>query len=105
MSGETLQIFLAAFGVWGVLSAIKAVRAATTGVPYVFGMWDGGLLRVGKRLSLTGARLKIVTTGTLGIGCFLLLARAIPFETGKVVTIVAAIASVVADLVFEDRSA
>ncbi len=37
------------FVVWGAAVAYKAWNSLSTGDPYVFSIWDGGMLRAGKR--------------------------------------------------------
>ena len=104
MSGETLQIFLAVFGVWGLLVAGKALSCLTSGKRYVFSQWDGGLIRKGKAITPTGVKVKMLTAGTMGIGCMLWLSRAVPFKAAQYTVISAAVLSVIFDFVFVDPS-
>jgi hypothetical protein len=91
------QIFEVVFLVWGIAVAIKAVRALQSGQPYVFSMWDGGMLRSGRSLTRFGTQMKVVTAGSIALGCGVMLAVAV--IPAAYVVIVAAVASIVFDLV------
>src|SRR5258706_13279196 len=58
MSPEMIRVLLGVFGVWGVAVAIKAMTALNKREPYTFSMWDGGMLRAGKRLNRVGTQIK-----------------------------------------------
>ncbi len=59
MSPEMIRVLLGVFGVWGVAVAIKAMTALNKREPYTFSMWDGGMLRAGKRLNRLGTQIKL----------------------------------------------
>ncbi len=50
MSPEVISVMMAVFAVWGVAVAFKAIQALTRREPYVFSIWDGGMLRAGRAL-------------------------------------------------------
>ena len=97
MSPETYRVLCGVFAVWGIAVAWKAFTAVRNGTPYVFSVWDGGMLRAGKSLTPTGARVKAVIGVAVAIGCLLVAARvALPATYYAVVVVL--IASVVSDL-------
>ncbi len=98
MNASTLPLFLGLFAVWGVLVALKAINAVRSGQAYTFSMWDGGLLRAGKRLTPLGAKLKAISGGTIGLGCIVMLGRVAPLQPTIYVLMAAAIGGIVADL-------
>jgi len=73
MSMNLGQVLCAVFVVWCVAVVIKAVTALRRGEPYVFSMWDGGAIRVGKKLGRTGTQVKIAV-GILMGACLAALA-------------------------------
>jgi hypothetical protein len=99
MSPETLQIFAVVFAVWGVAVAIKAFNCLRSDEPYVFSMWDGGMIRAGKRLNKMGKQIKLVVGVLEAVGCIGLLAGLIPLETAAYLIIFVAILSLVSDFV------
>ena len=97
MAGSFYRVVFVVFVVWGVACATKAVLAIRADRGHTFGMWDGGMLRVGKTLTPLGTRLKIATGSLMALTC--VIAGALPFSTGvTVLCIVAAVASVACDL-------
>jgi hypothetical protein len=97
MNGELFQVFLVAFGCWGIAIAVKATLVLQRNTIYVFSMWDGGMLRAGKGLTRNGTMVKLAVGVVMAGACFGLLGRAIPFELGTTVIIVVAIVSILSD--------
>jgi hypothetical protein len=96
------KVMCVVFAVWGVLVALKAVHALHTGGEYVFGMWDGGLIRVGKRLNKMGKQIKVATGAIMSAGCIALLTGIAPFMTAVYVIMFVGVLSVVSDFVTAD---
>ena len=69
MTPEMLQVMAVVFTVWGTCVALKALNALRTNQPYVFGMWDGGMLRAGKKLNRMGMQIKLVVGIGMAAGC------------------------------------
>ncbi|HEX5060524.1 MAG TPA: hypothetical protein VFV99_14250 [Kofleriaceae bacterium] len=99
MSPEGLQIFAVVFAVWGVAVAIKAFNCLRNNEDYVFSMWDGGMIRAGKRLNKMGKQIKLVVGVLEAVGCIGLLTGAIPLQTACYLIIFVAIVSLVSDFV------
>jgi hypothetical protein len=97
------QILIAAFSVWGIAVAWKAMRALRTGTPYVFGMWDGGLMRRGKRLNKYGKEIKVAAGIAMSICSIVYVTRALPYLTCTYLLGFVALFSVVSDYVTEER--
>lgn len=102
MSPEMLQVMAVVFVVWGAAVAIKAFNALKTGGTYVFGMWDGGMLRAGKRLNKLGMQIKIVVGVLMSLGCVALLTKALPVQTAAYSITFVALVSIVSDFVTAD---
>jgi hypothetical protein len=96
MSPETYRVLCAVFALWGVAVAIKAVKAIRTGEPYVFSLWDGGMIRAGKSLKPIGAKVKAVVGVGIAIGSALFAAR-IASRTEYYALIALLVVSVIAD--------
>ena len=103
MGPEAYSIFLVAFSVWGIAVAIKAVNALRTGQPYVFGMWDGGALCAGKRLSKLGKQVKVVVGLMMAGGCIAGFTDAAPRTSASYFVAFAALLSIVSDFVTIER--
>lgn len=103
MTPEMFQVFAVVFSVWGAAVAIKAIGALRSGEPYTFGMWDGGMLRAGKRLNKLGMQIKVVVGAAMCLGLVAILAGLVPMETGCYVVMFAGIVSVVSDFVTADN--
>jgi hypothetical protein len=99
MSPEMLQVMALVFTVWGIAVAIKAANALRSNEPYVFGMWDGGMLRAGKKLNKMGMQIKLVVGIGMAIGCVALFANLLPVKTACGVLVFVAILSFVSDFV------
>ena len=93
------KVMCVVFAVWGVLVALKAINALRTGDDYVFGMWDGGLIRVGKRLNKMGKQIKVATGAIMSGGCIGLLTGITPFMTTCYVIMFVGVMSFVSDFV------
>ena len=103
MTPEMLQVFFAVFAVWGILVALKAAKAVRGTEPYTFSMWDGGMMRVGKSLTRSGAWFKLVAGACIGAGCVASLGHVFPPNTGGYVVAFFAVLSVSADFVLIDK--
>ena len=103
MSPETLQILAIVFVAWGIAVALKAVNALRSGQAYEFAMWDGGMLRVGKRLTKLGMQIKVVVGVLMAFGCFALVTHILPLQTAAWGVVFVSIMSVVSDLVTTER--
>jgi hypothetical protein len=104
MSLESARILVVVLSVWGILVAIKAANVLRTGNSYTFSMWDGGMLRAGKRLTRMGAQIKLVVGAAMAVGCLLAATDVIPWRTGGYVLIFVAVLSLCADFVTVERS-
>jgi hypothetical protein len=93
------QVMAVVFTVWGAAVAVKALSALRTGDSYVFGMWDGGMLRVGKRLNKMGMQIKVVVGVAMSMACFGLFTGILPMQTGCYVVMFVGVLSVVSDFV------
>jgi hypothetical protein len=102
MSPELFQVMAVVFTVWGAAVAFKAINALRSGEAYVFGMWDGGMLRAGKRLNKMGMQIKVVVGAAMSIACLGLVTGAIPMETGCYVVMFIGVLSIVSDFVNGD---
>jgi len=99
MGPEGYSIMMFVFSVWGIAVAIKAFNALRTDSAYVFGMWDGGMLRAGKRLNKLGKQIKIVVGLMMAGGCIAAATSTLPRTSVFYFTVFAAILSVVSDFV------
>ena len=99
MTPETLQLVAVVFTVWGIAVAAKAINALRTGNPYTFSMWDGGMLRAGKKLNRLGMQIKVVVGVLMAAGCIALLTHALPLQTTAYAMMFVALLSVVSDMV------
>lgn len=86
--------------VWGLAVAGKALRALSTGEPYVFSYWDGGVLRRGKALTIVGARIKLGVGLVLPAITALLFARVLPYVAGVVVLLAVVVVSIGSDIAY-----
>ena len=87
------------FTVWGIAVAIKAANALKSNEPYVFSMWDGGMLRAGKRLNRMGMQIKLGVGIGMALGCVALFAGLLPLDTAAGIVCFVAIVSIVSDFV------
>lgn len=99
MTPEMFQVLAVVMTVWGILVALKALKALRANEAYVFSMWDGGMLRVGKRLNKMGMQIKVVVGVLMAAGCVALLARAVPLTTASYALMFVALLSLVSDFV------
>jgi len=97
MSPEMLQVMAVVFSVWGIAVAIKAANALRTNEPYVFGLWDGGMIRAGKRLNKMGKQIKLVVGIAMAASCIALFTHLVPVTTAAGVLAFFAILSIVSD--------
>lgn len=104
MSPEMFQVFVAVFSVWGAAVAVKAVDRLRTGEPYVFALWDGGAIRMGKRINKMGIQIKVVVGAAMCLCCVAMLARILPVTTAAGVLVFVGVLSVVSDFVCADKS-
>lgn len=99
---EMFQVFVVVFSVWGIAVALKAIHSLRTGNPYVFSMWDGGMIRAGKRLNKLGTQIKVVVGAVMAGGCIATFTKAVPIGTASYVIIFIAVLSLVSDFVTAD---
>ena len=99
MSPEMLQVMALLFTVWGIAVAIKAANCLKSNESYVFSMWDGGMLRAGKRLNRMGMQIKLAVGIGMAIGCVALFAGLLPLTTATGIVCFVAILSIVSDFV------
>ena len=99
MSPEGLQIMAVVFTVWGIAVAVKAANCLRANESYVFGMWDGGMLRAGKRLNKMGMQIKLVVGIGMAVGCFALFTGLLPLTTAAYTVAFVGLLSVVSDFV------
>jgi hypothetical protein len=103
MSPQVMQVMMVLFTVWGAAVAIKAANALRTGEPYVFGIWDGGMIRAGKSLNKMGKQIKLVVGIGMAASCAAMAAHAIPLDTAFYLTAFIAILSIVSDFVTAEK--
>ena len=96
--------FVVAFSVWGLLIALKGIKVLRANESYTFSMWDGGMLRAGKRLNRMGTSIKIVVGAAMAIGGLLSIAHAVPWRTGMYALVFACVLSLASDFVCVERS-
>lgn len=94
-----VKVMCVVFVVWGAAVALKAVNALRTNGEYVFGMWDGGMLRAGKRLTRMGMTIKVVVGVLMSLGCAALLTGALPLMTACYAIMFIGLLSFVSDFV------
>jgi hypothetical protein len=99
MSPEMLQLFAVLFTAWGVAVAIKAINCLRTNQTYVFGLWDGGMIRQGKRLNRMGMQIKAVVGIAMAAGCVALFTGLVPINTAVYVLAFVGVLSIVSDFV------
>lgn len=99
MTPEMLQLFAVVFTVWGAAVALKAINCLRKNETYEFGMWDGGMLRVGKRLNRMGMQIKVVVGIGMAVGCLALFTGLLPVNTASYAVMFVAILSIVSDFV------
>lgn len=97
MTSDMLQMLVAGFSVWGIAVALKAFHALRTNRPYKFGIWDGGMIRVGKRLNTRGKQIKVVVGILMSLGCIALLGGLVPLRIGGYALMIVATVSIVSD--------
>lgn len=97
MTPEMFKVLVAVFSVWGIAVALKAFHALRTNRPYEFGIWDGGMIRAGKRLNTRGKQIKVVVGILMSLGCIALLGGLVPLKTGAYALTIVAIVSIVSD--------
>ena len=99
MDPETSRIFVGLFTLWGVAVAIKAALSLKSGGDYVFSIWDGGMIRAGKRLNTMGKWIKLVVGIAMAILCALSFAGAMDRQTAFYALIFVALMSIISDFV------
>jgi hypothetical protein len=97
MSPEMMQVFAVVFTAWGVAVAIKAINCLRTNEAYVFGLWDGGMIRQGKRLNRMGTQIKVVVGAAMAAGCAAMFTGMLPINTAVYVVGFVAVLSLVSD--------
>jgi hypothetical protein len=104
MTPTTFQLMVALFSVWGAAIVVKAVTCLRSGEPYVFSMWDGGLIRVGKRINKMGTQIKVVVGAMISGGGIAALGGLLPLQAASGILIFFGVLSVVSDFVCADKS-
>jgi hypothetical protein len=99
MSPEGLQIMAVVFSVWGIAVALKAINCLRSNEPYVFSMWDGGMIRAGRRLNRMGMQIKAVVGVLMAAGCIALFTGALPLTTAAYAIAFVSVLSLVSDFV------
>ncbi len=99
MTPEMLQLMAVLFTVWGAAVAIKAINCLRTNETYVFSLWDGGMIRQGKRLNRMGMQIKAVVGIGMAAGCFALFTGLLPRTTAAYTVMFIAVLSIVSDFV------
>jgi energy-converting hydrogenase Eha subunit H len=74
MSPEMIRVLLGAFSIWGIAVAFKAMTALNKREPYTFSMWDGGMMRAGRRLNRLGTQIKLFVGIALAAACIVVAA-------------------------------
>lgn len=87
------------FTVWGIAVAFKAINCLRSNETYVFGMWDGGMLRQGKRLNKMGMQIKAVVGVLMAGACIGLFTGLMPIMTAVYTLAFVGVLSLVSDLV------
>jgi hypothetical protein len=99
MSPEMLPVIAVLFTAWGVAVALKAINCLRTNDTYVFGLWDGGMLRQGKRLNKMGMQIKAVVGVAMAAGCIGLFTGLLPVNTAVYALAFVGVLSIVSDFV------
>ncbi len=99
MTPEMLEVMAVLFTVWGAAVAIKAINCLRSNEPYVFSLWDGGMIRQGKRLNRMGMQIKAVVGVGMALGCIALFTGLVPRTTAAYTVTFVAILSIVSDFV------
>jgi hypothetical protein len=96
-------VFFPLIALWTAAALVKSIRCVVNSERYTYSMWDGGMLRAGRSVTPVGAGVKIGTTFALGTTCIVSMTGiARPYMLYAV--IIVAIASLVLDSVFLERS-
>lgn len=95
MSGQTLEIFLMVFGVWGLANGLKAMKHWKRREAMTLSFWQGGLMGEGK--VVRGASLYVFGWANLAfvVAVGLWISRAVPFDVGKTIAIALCIPGIV----------
>jgi hypothetical protein len=98
MSGQTLEIFLVVFGVWGLAHGLKALKHWKRREAMTLSLWQGGLMGEGK--VVRGASLWVLGWANLTfvVAVGLWIGGAVPFDVGKAVAIALCIPGLVITL-------
>jgi hypothetical protein len=104
MTPDTFPIFVAIFSVWGLLVALKGATALRGSDGYTFSIWDGGMLRAGKRLNRMGTIIKVVVGAVMALGGLLSIAHAVSWRDGMYALIFVCVLSLASDFVCVERN-
>jgi hypothetical protein len=99
MSPEGLKVMAVLFTVWGIAVALKAINCLRTNETYVFSMWDGGMIRMGRRLNKMGMQIKAVVGVLMAAGCIALFTELLPLQTAAYALAFVGVLSLVSDFV------
>jgi len=97
MSPEVLHVLFIVFSIWGVAVAFKAWNALSKHEAYTFSFWDGGLSRSGRRLTPTGAKVKLAAGLVITTWCVISLAGIYVGQPGYFIFLGLIVASVISD--------
>ena len=99
MSGQALEIFLIAFGVWGFAHGLKALKHWKRREAMTLSFWQGGLVGQGK--VVRGASLWVLGWANLAlvVAVGLWIGGVVPFDLGKTVAIALCVPGLVITLV------
>ncbi len=100
MTGPASAAVLVVGLAWILAVGGKAVWALAKGQRYRFGLWDGGMLRQGMKLSREGVKIKIAACLLMAAAMLGLLWGWLPYAWGLGTLTAAAITSIGSDLVF-----
>jgi hypothetical protein len=99
MTPEMVRVLLGVFSVWGLAVGIKALLALNKREPYTFSMWDGGMLRAGRRLNRLGTQVKLFVGFALAAACIVVVSGAY-YSRGMWIGVLAiAAAGLISDMV------
>lgn len=98
MSGQTLEIFLVAYGVWGLAHGLKALKHWQRREAMTLSFWQGGLMGQGK--IVRGVSLWVLGWSNLALvaSLGLWISGAVPFDVGKMASIALCVPGVVITL-------
>lgn len=97
MSPEVARVLFVVFSIWGVAVAFKAWNALSKHEAYTFSFWDGGLARSGRRLTPTGAKVKLVAGLVMTAWCVVSLTGLYIGQLGYLIFLGLIVVSIISD--------